>query len=142
MWLKVLVMVESPDADRFQRKVLVTAMERRGCTPTAADGFCAILSHIDDDAAVVQRVEQDVKESAYIADIVDYQGACILQELKGDTVLDADAAGLVAVEPDLDPGTYPASVLPGGEAGNRLAVAASDTSLDLADSALALGRLR
>lgn len=97
MWVDVLILLETPDADAYQQRVLCAAMERRGWEVHGPGAFKASVLETESDEAVVRLVEQDVNQAVYVAGVTLYDGVCFLSDADvgghsdPELVLDDDA---------------------------------------------------
>lgn len=80
MRVDVLILLETPEADDDQRRVLCAAMQRRGWEVHPLNAFQAGLTGVEDDEEVVKLVERDVKEAVYVAGVTLYKGVCLLSD--------------------------------------------------------------
>jgi hypothetical protein len=80
MWVDALVIVATPGKTPFDRRVLDAAMERRGWEKSGSEGYSASFLNPESDSAVVQVVEQDVKQAVYVAGVEDFEAVCLLSD--------------------------------------------------------------
>jgi hypothetical protein len=80
MWVEALVFVETPGATAPQRRSFDAAMGRRGWEPAKTDSFRSGFTDVESEERIVKLIEQDVRESAYVAGIADFEAACLLSD--------------------------------------------------------------
>ena len=80
MWPQVMLLVSFNDGDELLRNVFDNAMLRRGWSKVAGDreAYRATFEPTEDDDAIVQECEHDVKQSAYVAGVGRYQASCMI----------------------------------------------------------------
>jgi hypothetical protein len=87
MWLDVTLLVTLLGNDATRRKQFDTAMLRRGWSKDAQadDAYRAGLTDVESDDDVVQVCEHDVKQSAYVAGVSQFQATCLIAGDKPDS---------------------------------------------------------
>ncbi|MCA9055434.1 MAG: hypothetical protein KDA75_16450 [Planctomycetaceae bacterium] len=80
MWIDALVMLSTPEASDFERRVLDAAMERRGWEKSGSEAYKASFTNPQSDEQIVQQVEQDVRASIYVAGITSFDSVCLLSD--------------------------------------------------------------
>jgi len=80
MWLDVTLLVTLLGNDASRRNQFDTAMLRRGWSkdPQADDAYRAGMTDVGSDDDVVQLCERDVKQSAYVAGVSQFQATCLI----------------------------------------------------------------
>ena len=103
MWIDALVMISTPEASGFERRILDAAMERRGWEKSGTEAFKASFTDPQSDEQIVQQVEQDVRESVYVAGINSFDSVCLLS----DALASGDMSGeLENQDSDLNLGAF------------------------------------
>lgn len=80
MWIEGHVIIATPGLNAFDRRILDSAMERRGWAKAGTDGYSASFLKPESDKTVVKNIEQDVKQATYVAGIKEFDAFCYLKD--------------------------------------------------------------
>lgn len=80
MWIEALVFIETPETDEQRRQSFEAAMGRRGWERSGTDSFRLGFTDVSSDERIVQIIERDVKQAAYVAGIAEFDAACLLSD--------------------------------------------------------------
>ena len=80
MWVEAAVFVETPEASADQPHRFDAAMHRRGWESSGTDAFRTGFTDVQSEEQTVQAIEQDVRQSAYVSGISNYEAACVLSD--------------------------------------------------------------
>lgn len=90
MWIDALVFVDTRNAGTLERRILDAAMERRGWEKSGSGGYATSYIDPQSDEAIVNEVEQDVKQAVYVAGITQFDAVCLLSDAESTSARDGE----------------------------------------------------